>query len=347
MAMVLAQFGVILLVVIVGFAASFYSLFRNVDSFDFTLLSLFKTSLGDVGFFDDLDETEREQFAVVGRILLIIFVVSVTIMLLNLLIAILSTAHADIHSNAEREFKVCRARTVQHYRLVVESNILPAPFNVLQLLLSLPFYCTGNQRCESCRYIQQSVGEVAFWAVLSPLALIAGIILWIVSIPNIISIFRSKLRAEPLQVQLVVGFWVILGCILGIPVCLVAVWVIEPFMWIKRGLALLCGKSLSTYVSGVADQLHVDFELQGMLAKAGDETKRSPHYLKNIITDLDIQVDETSESVVSEGTKLSLHELVLSNERKISALQDDMKEALAKIVGVLEKIQRPVASIVE
>ena len=117
MASVLMQFGVILVVVVMGFATSFFALFRDVDSFGETLLYLFKTILGDVELFDELEDISREQYAVVGYLLLVVFVIVVTIMLLNLLIAILSTAHADVHSNTEKEFKVSTARTMEYYQL--------------------------------------------------------------------------------------------------------------------------------------------------------------------------------------------------------------------------------------
>jgi len=146
MATVLMQFGVILVVVMMGFATSFFALFRDVYSFEETLLNLFKTILGDVELFDELDDISRERYAVVGRLLLVIFVIVVTIMLLNLLIAILSTAHADVHSNTEKEFKVSTARTVEHYRLAVELDLLPAPFNLLQTCCLCRFMQRGDSK---------------------------------------------------------------------------------------------------------------------------------------------------------------------------------------------------------
>ena len=64
MATVLVQFGVILVVVMMGFATSFFALFRDVYSFEETLLNLFKTILGDVELFDELDDISRERYAV-------------------------------------------------------------------------------------------------------------------------------------------------------------------------------------------------------------------------------------------------------------------------------------------
>ena len=177
MGLVLVRFGVVLLVVMMSFAMSFFALFREVNTFDEILLHLFKTILGDVEYFDDFDDSSREQYAVVGQVLLSIFVIVMTIMLLNLLIAILSTTHADVHKNAEREFKISKARTVQHYRLVVEHDILPAPFNLLQLFVSMSFVSKSWQRSTLCRHLKRAVGLLVFWLTLGPIAVMAGLIL--------------------------------------------------------------------------------------------------------------------------------------------------------------------------
>ena len=196
MATVLIQFGVIIVVVMIGFNASFFSLFRDVYSFGEIFLHLFKTILGDLALFDELDEISREGYGVEAYLLLVIFVIIVTIMLLNLLIAILYTAHADVHSNAEKEFKLSTARTIQHYRLAVELEILPAPFNLLQTLVYLPLFATGRQRSGSCRLVKREVGQVNFWFTLGPKAIVAGALIWIASIPNVISFLRNK-RVNP------------------------------------------------------------------------------------------------------------------------------------------------------
>lgn len=58
-------------------------------------------------------------------------------MLLNLLVAMLSTSHAQVQDDAGRELKVSKARTVAHYRWFVDNDLLPAPFNLVQIALSM------------------------------------------------------------------------------------------------------------------------------------------------------------------------------------------------------------------
>ena len=58
------------------------------------------------------------------------------IMHLNLTIVMLSTVHSLVEENAEREFKISKARVIQHYETTVRKELLPVPFNEVQLTLS-------------------------------------------------------------------------------------------------------------------------------------------------------------------------------------------------------------------
>lgn len=59
--------------------------------------------LGETDFFDEFSGTE---FDVVATVLLVTYLVILTIMMLNLLIAVLTTTHARVAENIDREFKV-------------------------------------------------------------------------------------------------------------------------------------------------------------------------------------------------------------------------------------------------
>ncbi|CAN0208425.1 unnamed protein product, partial [Ascophyllum nodosum] len=108
-----------------------------------------------------------------------------TIMLLNLLIAVLSTAYAKVEMNADKELEVAKVRIVEHYRLIVVLDIIPAPFNLVQIIFMtlLPFVFTRQpaKRGKICREIGQTVGQVSFWLVLSPVVVIFGTLLWVAS----------------------------------------------------------------------------------------------------------------------------------------------------------------------
>lgn len=59
--------------------------------------------LGETEFFDEFSDT---PFDIVATILLSTYLVIMTIMMLNLLVAVLSTAHARVEQNADQEYKV-------------------------------------------------------------------------------------------------------------------------------------------------------------------------------------------------------------------------------------------------
>eukprot|EP00752_Nemacystus_decipiens_P011383 g10115.t1 len=164
------RFAVVLLVVMLGFTLSFHALFRADDTYGRTCLNLFKAMLGEVGFFDEISEDRYEsRYKSVATVLLVVYLIIITIVLLNLLIAVLSTKHAEVQEHADQEYRVLRARLIRHYQLVVQEDLLPAPFNVVQL----PFrwHAAAKRR----------VGYVVFWLVVGPAAVVGGSLLWVVS----------------------------------------------------------------------------------------------------------------------------------------------------------------------
>ena len=77
--------------------------------------------LGETEYFDEFSGT---TYAAVATILLSSYLVILTIMLLNLLVAVLSTAHATVQENADREFKV--QYTTIHYTNTVQYSTCTA-----------------------------------------------------------------------------------------------------------------------------------------------------------------------------------------------------------------------------
>lgn len=66
---------------------------------------MFKSMLGETDFFAEFSGTE---FDFVATVLLVTYLVILTIMMLNLLVAVLTTTHARVDKNIDREFKVGR-----------------------------------------------------------------------------------------------------------------------------------------------------------------------------------------------------------------------------------------------
>lgn len=152
----LVKFGFVMLVVMVGFAMSLHVLFRDLDSsgatFGEAMLGLFKAMLGDTDLFEEFSGGRHDD---VATILLVAYLLIMTIMLLNLLVAILSTAHAEVQENVGSELKVSKARIIGYYRVVVKEDLLPAPFNLLPLVASTVMAVLGflfaSLRCRRSR----------------------------------------------------------------------------------------------------------------------------------------------------------------------------------------------------
>lgn len=50
--------------------------------------------------------------------------------LMKLLVAVLSTSHAQVQDNVARESKVSKARMIEHYQGMVQRGNLPSPMNM-------------------------------------------------------------------------------------------------------------------------------------------------------------------------------------------------------------------------
>lgn len=163
----LVQFSLILLLVMIGFAASFNALYgRNtilveqnvadcdvedhpiVEAFgtlEAALLTMFQYMLGEFSFEvfyahyenedgEDCGGVSKEEF---GITLLVIYLVITAVMLLNLLIAVLSTAHAEVHQNSTKEFQLARAKIILQSGDDVLNDVIPPPFNLVKPLLGI------------------------------------------------------------------------------------------------------------------------------------------------------------------------------------------------------------------
>lgn len=203
----LLQFGAVMVVVMIGFTMALHVLFRDLEDFGDTLLGLFKAMLADLTLFD---EFSGGRYDPVATFLVVVYLFIVTIMLLNLLIAILSTSHSRVQANKGWAFRVSKARIITHYRMVADNDVLPAPFNLVQLLLSLavvvftfPYYSYVEAKREhgsaetsededgrvfwgnvwkgarqQHRSARRSFGVFVLWIVLGPVAIAGGAILW-------------------------------------------------------------------------------------------------------------------------------------------------------------------------
>ncbi|CAM9399256.1 unnamed protein product [Discosporangium mesarthrocarpum] len=125
----LLVFGLIMVMIMLGFSLAFYGLFGDgsvpaYSTFQRTWLTLFSSMLGDFHFneFDSVNHSEA------GVFLLILYLCVMSLNLLNLLVAVLSTAHARVVENTEKESSLSEALLINHYRclkdLILRSNFL-------------------------------------------------------------------------------------------------------------------------------------------------------------------------------------------------------------------------------
>lgn len=118
-----------------GHAQSCHSDEHKFDSFEGSLLIMFDAMLGNVEFdmFDKYDSPCPNP--VVGTLLLALYMIVMTILLLNLLIAVLSTEHSDVYQNIKQEFQLVRAKIIYKSAASINqvSAILCFSYSVMQV----------------------------------------------------------------------------------------------------------------------------------------------------------------------------------------------------------------------
>lgn len=151
----LLRFSVFLIVFIASFGASFYILFSDCSgepneaygSLARSTLTMFKAMLGDFDFdeFASPGDCDRPSWAnAAGTGLLVSYLVIMLVLLLNLLIAVLSTRHAEVHANAEKEFHLARAKLIQYSWKAVLYGRQPPPVNLVTPVLGFTVDALGG-----------------------------------------------------------------------------------------------------------------------------------------------------------------------------------------------------------
>lgn len=238
MATVLLQFGIVIGTVLLGFAVAFFSLFRELEDLTLSsaLLDVFKAMLGEVGFFDDFAGT---PYYTVATLLLVVYLVIMTIMLLNLLIAVLSTAHSNVEEGVL--LRVANARVLMFYRRVADVDILPEPFNLVQTLVKLPFavvdFVLGTK---THIFVKKLVGRTMFWMIMGPVAILGGWVFWLLSLPKAVSAIWGARKAR--NNGIVSTYIRILLCVFLIVVGVPIVWTL---FWLAQAQTVITGRTAS------------------------------------------------------------------------------------------------------
>eukprot|EP00741_Cyanophora_paradoxa_P001642 tig00000498_g1593.t1 len=127
------NFMTILGVILLGFGQTFYTLLREdskyTEDYPHTVLNLFGSLLGtSFGFEDNI-----AAYSVFGRVLLEIFLMMGSVLLLNLLIAILTNTYAAVKEVSDSEYKYGLAETV--LEKIEDSLVVPPPLNAIRFTL--------------------------------------------------------------------------------------------------------------------------------------------------------------------------------------------------------------------
>ena len=185
-----AQIGIILLIVMVGFTVSLFAIFVKQISYSHVWLDVFQAMLGQVDVFDEFFHDFYGGVAV--------FLLVMPITLLNLLIAILRTAHAKLDLGQEGAFRVSKVRIRKLYSRNAQNDSQSPPYNLLQLALMFPFLTVDRVFKTSAHgRVKRMAGGFVFWLIMGPLSILALWALSLVSYPSaVMSLWRGYLSHQ-------------------------------------------------------------------------------------------------------------------------------------------------------
>ncbi|CAN0480244.1 unnamed protein product [Ectocarpus sp. 12 AP-2014] len=351
----LLKFGFVMVVVMIGFAMALHVLYHDVDSFGTTLLALFKAMLGDVDFFNDI-ATDQYDNDSVATVLLVVYLFVVTIMLLNLLVAILSTPHAEVQDNVKVEVKVSKARVVEHYQWVVDHHVLPAPFNVLQEVLSfavsmLVMLCWlvvvmlqgmrmdtlkdgWKQAKGACVHVRNAFGQLVFWLMLGLVAVTTGVAMWILSglpvFPYAQYAWYKQYKGAELTSQEWTGLGlcsicgryvlIFLWCVIGAPMSLVVLW-LAAFVCQVLPACVLPAKE-----KDLASDVKPPIERMLLKGDAGARADKLHKFLEDPMDDEHVRQDEKEKRATVEHVKLLRNRLEKTTMEHIKLLRNRLEE---------------------
>eukprot|EP00903_Cladosiphon_okamuranus_P009455 g9014.t1 len=227
------QFALVLGTIMMGFTVSFFALFNEEQSYGECWLDVFKAMLGEVGVFEDL--YEDSVYRNVAKVLLVMYLLVVGVMLLNLLIAVLSTEHAKVDQQQDRAFRESKVQLMKLYGRIVEGDQLPTPFNLVQLVLWLPFRvldsCIG---VHTSAKVVHEFGVGIAWLMLGPPALLAAWGLWVASVPTaVVRVWRrANFTGKSLTFAVVCSSGVVALHTLVLPI-------VAFLLWVRSGLDLM------------------------------------------------------------------------------------------------------------
>jgi hypothetical protein len=155
-------FGIVYLVFVFGFGISIFVLFHSSSLFPTSGLMFLQLFIYTLNQFDfEVFQTDSIFVNTIGIVLLMIFLSLTAIILINVLIASLTSTHQKILEKALVEWSYVKGQLVANHLLLKESNtmkIIPAPFNILPVLF-LPLQFIYNCIMSFFYFVQRKIQE--------------------------------------------------------------------------------------------------------------------------------------------------------------------------------------------
>ena len=150
-----------------------------------------------------------------------------------------------------RSNQVSKARLIQHYVFVVETDHLPAPFNIIQWVLSSPMLVADL--CFSTTLhndTKRFFGRAVFWAMLGPMAVVAGWLLWTSSVLKAVTVVWRTSSQKPFGEKIIRVVLAVACCTIGAPFWLFVLWIKSGMTGIRKAVVLLQNRRGPVYCRG-------------------------------------------------------------------------------------------------
>ena len=159
----LGAFLLMFLMSILGFGIAFHSLFPDREEFagaSATFLTLFNAALGDHNF----ESFQDHRYQYVGISTMALYVMFVTIILLNLIVARMSSTFQKMNEKSFEQWSMVMAKNVQDWLMISEKTnplcMIPPPFNAISIAV-LPWDMWERQKNRGSEEIPSICGSVS------------------------------------------------------------------------------------------------------------------------------------------------------------------------------------------
>ena len=181
----MANFLIVMAVMLLGFIVAMYGLVSHADPHYSTYLATFSTLfyavLGDFGDATAFDEHIDEPWInATAHLVMSVYLLTLMLLCLNLLIAFLTDAYTQVSDDKDKAFATSRASAVVDIGQAMRNGMLQAPLNLLQFPTTL-LSAVGVVRTPKAT--NANVALIVFTLTLPPLAMILQLVTVVLASP--------------------------------------------------------------------------------------------------------------------------------------------------------------------